>query len=68
MRFGADRAAKASTPCVLGVADGSQCQDLASKLARIGYCMGLCEAGSTNPSSSMVDGVPVDRLMPRGRP
>ena len=60
--------AKAAARCVLGVADGSRAPILAPKLARIGAHMGLREARSTNPSSSMVDGVPVDELMPWGRP
>ena len=54
--------------CVLGAADGSQCRDLGPKLARIGVRVGLCEAHSTNPSSSMVDGVSVDGLMTQGKP
>ena len=68
MRFGADRAAKADARCVLDVADESLTPILAPKLSRIGGRVGLCEAHSTNPSSSMVDGVLVDGLMPRGRP
>ena len=54
--------------CVLGVANGSRPPILVPNLARIGAHVGLREARSTNPSSSMVDGVLVDGLMPRGRP
>ena len=68
MRFGAARVANAAAWCVLGVADESQCQDLAPKLARLGARICLCKACSTNPSSSMVNGVPVDGLMSRGQP
>ena len=53
---------------MFGVADGSRCRDLAPKLARIGARVGLREAYSTNSSSSMVDGVPVNGLMLLGRP
>ena len=66
--FGAATAAKALARCVLGVVDGSRAPILAPNLARIGAHVGLREARSTSPSYSMMDGVPVDGLMPRGRP
>ena len=69
MRFGAEMVAKAIARLVLGVADGSQCRDLKPTLARIGACVGLREAHNTNNSSSSVVGdIPVDGLMPLGRP
>ena len=51
---------------MLGVADGSRVPIMAPKLAKTGARVGLREARSTNPSTLMVDGVPVNELMPRG--
>ena len=53
---------------MLGVVEEPQAPILAPKLAKIGASVGLREARSINLSSSIVDGVPVDGLMPRGRP
>ena len=52
-------ATKAAARCVLGVAEESRVVILALKLAKIGARVGPREARNTNPSSSMVDGVPV---------